>query len=294
MTHRARACLMRQISRTGRLLAACALALGALGALATAAPAASAAATASTSGWLRLANLSPGAPTFDIYLYAVGSTDARLVLRGISYGMVSGYQVIPAGSYTVATRMAGQPASSAPALSSTVAVSAGHAYTMASTGPSSDPRLELLSDQLTTPKGRAVVRIIQASLHESQVTVTASGHVLARDLAFGSATTYATVPPGHWNVRAAGRTMSATARDAWTAGTSYTLVVLDGAGHLELECLTDGSGSKAMPGGGAEMGFGGTALRPGPSSLRWLAGMTGGALIAACGGLWLRRTRAAA
>jgi uncharacterized protein DUF4397 len=283
MTHRVPAC------RISRLLAAGAVALAMLGA---AAPAA--ATTAPGTGWLRLANLSPGMPTFDIYLYPVGNTHARLVLRNVSYGMVSGYRAVPAWSYTVAMRKAGQPASSPPVLSATIAVAAGHAYTLASVGPSSGPRIELLRDALTTPKGKALVRIIQASPRQSPVTVTAGRHVLVRDLAFGSATSFATVSPGHWDLRAAGRTMSATAWDTWAAGTTYTLVVLDAPGRLELACLTDGAGSRVRPAGGAAMGFGGTAPGPAPSPLPWLAAMAGGGLIAAGGAAWLRRTRPAA
>lgn len=287
MTHQAPAC------RISRLLAACAVALAMLAANAPAALA-SAATTSSRTGWLRLANLSPGAPTFDIYLYPVDNTHARLVLRNVSYGMVSGYQTVPAWSYTVAMRKAGQPAASLPVLSTTISVTAGHAYTLASVGPSSAPRLELLPDALTTPKGKALVRIIQASPRQSPVTVTAGRHVLVRDLAFGSATGFATVPPGRWELRAAGRTMDATSADTLAAGTTYTVVVLDGTGRLELLCLMDGAGSTARPAGGASMGFGGTAPGPVSSPLPWLAGMAGGGLIAAAGAAWLRRTRPAA
>jgi uncharacterized protein GlcG (DUF336 family) len=271
---------------TARLLAVCAMALSLLAVLA---PAATASSTGSATGWLRLANLSPGTPAFDIYLYPVGNMHATTVLRGISYGMVSGYQTVPDGGYTVAMRMAGQPASSSPVLSSTISVAAGHAYTIASMGPSAAPRLELLSDMLTTPTGKALVRVIQASLRQNKVTVAAGGHVLVRDLAFGSATSYAPIRPGAWKLRATGRTMTTADQKSLMAGTSYTLVVLDAAGHLELDCLMDGAGSKADPAGGAAMGFGGTAPRV-PSPLPWLAGLAGGLLLAASGVLWLRRT----
>jgi uncharacterized protein GlcG (DUF336 family) len=285
MTHPVRAGL------GARLLAVCAMALGLLAVLA---PAASASATVTSStGWLRLANLSPGAPTFDIYLDPVGNMQATLVLRDISYGMVSGYQTVAAGGYTVTMRMAGKPASSSPVLSQTISVRAGHAYTIASMGPSTAPRLELLNDMLTTPKGKALVRVIQASLHQSQVTVAAGGHVLVRDLAFGSATSYGAVRPGTWKLHATGQTTTAASQKSLMAGTSYTLVVLDGTGHLELVCLMDGAGSRADPAGGAAMGFGGTAPRV-LSPLPWLAGIAGGLLLAASGALWLRRTRPAA
>jgi hypothetical protein len=284
MTHPVRRAL------AARLLALCAMALGLLAVLT---PAATASPAGSPTGWLRLANLSPGTPAFDIYLYPVGNTRATLVLRGIGYGMVSGYRTVPAGGYTVAMRTAGQPASSSPVLSSTISVGAGHAYTIASLGPAAGPRLELLSDMLTTPTGKALVRVIQASLRQNQVTVAAGGHVLVRNLAFGSATSYAAIPPGTWKVRATGPAMTAASRESLMAGTSYTIVVLDSAGHLELTCLMDGAGSKADPTGGAAMGFGGTAPRV-PSPLPWLAGLAGGLLLAAGGALWLRRTRPAA
>jgi uncharacterized protein DUF4397 len=286
MTHRAR---VRLVSR---LLAACAATLGLLAAVAPAAVASTAPAVG-PAGYLRLANLSPGAPTYDVYLYPVGNTHARLVLRNISYGMVSAYQAVPAGGYTVALRKAGMPARSLPVLSSTISVSAGRAYTMASLGPSSDPRLELLPDTRTTPEGKALVRVIQASLRQTRVTLTAGRHVLVRHLAFGGATSYAAVTPGTYDVRATGPSASTADRDTWAAGTTYTLVVLDGAGGLQLVCLTDEASSKTRPAGAAPLGFGGTAPRPG-SPLGWLAGLAGGGLLTGTGALWLRRTRPAA
>jgi Domain of unknown function (DUF4397) len=302
---RQRGTTIHRVRRAGRLLTAGLLALAALalagGAPALAAPAAgqraahaSAAARAQT-GWVRLANLSPGAPTYDIYLYPVGNMHATLVLRSISYGMVSGYQMVAAGGYTVALRMVGKSASSVPVLSGTVSVGAGQAFTIASVGPSSAPRLEVLSDMLTAPKGQASVRIIQAALQQSRITVTAGGYTLVRGLAFGDATSFATVDPGTWELHASGSTMSASQRETWSAGTTYTLVILDGTGgQLELEGLMDGAASKVQPSGAAPMGFGGTAPRPPASPLPWLAGMAGGGALAAGGALWLRRTRAVA
>jgi hypothetical protein len=289
--------MIHRVRQVWRLLTACLLALPvlALPVLAFAGPAVAAPASATGTGWMRLANLSPGAPTYDIYLYSVGDMNAMLVLHGISYGMVSGYQTVPAGSYTVDLRMVGKPASSPPVLSSTVSVSIGQAFTIASVGPSSAPRLEVLSDALTTPKGQAMVRIIQASLRQTRVTVTAGHYTLVHGLAFGDATSFATVDPGSWELSAAGPTTSASRRETWAAGTSYTLVVLDGTGgKLELDCLTDEAGSKVQPSGGAPMGFGGTAPRPPASPLPWLGGMAAGAALAAAGALWLRRTRAVA
>src|SRR5882757_7325016 len=51
-------------------------------------------------GWVRLAHMSPNTPPVDVYLYSFGDPRARLVLRHVSYGMVSPYQEVPAGDYT--------------------------------------------------------------------------------------------------------------------------------------------------------------------------------------------------
>jgi hypothetical protein len=286
MLHRARACPTR------RLLALLSAVLAAVAVMAPAATAATA--TGAATGWLRLANLSPGEPMFDIYLYPVGDSQATLMLKNIGYGTVSAYQQIPAGNYSVVMRKAGSAAGSPPMLSTTILVGAGDAYTLASVGPSSAPRMELLDDMLSPPKGKALVRVIQASTRQSRVTVSAGGHVLVSDLAFGSATSYATVTPGRWNLRASGGSMTAADRDTWAAGSTYTLVVLDGAGHLALDCLTDSAASEARPVGGAPMGYGGTAPRPAPAPAGWLTALAGGLLITAAGALWLRRIRAVA
>lgn len=285
MTYRARA------RRFSGWLAACVLTLAALAGPFAPAARASGTASASGPGWVRLAQLSPGAPAVDIYLSAIGASRAMLVLRSVGYGMVSGYHAVPAGGYTVAMRQAGQPAGTAPVLSDTISVTAGHAYTIASLGPASAPRFQALDDPMSTPKGQALLRIIQASAQQTRVTVTANGHVLVRGLAFGSATSFASLAPGAWNLRAAGPSMSAASRDTLMADTTYTLVVLDQAGHLHLDCLMDEAGSRKRPAGGAEAGFGGTAPRPAPAPLPWLAGMAGGSLMAAGGALWLRRAR---
>src|ERR1700691_3908197 len=118
------------------------------GMLAGAASAASAAPASSSVGWIRLAHLSPNTPAVDVYLYSYGDPSAMTVLKSVAYGDVSPYMKLATGEYTVAGM-----------------------------GPASGLRLEILTDQLTTPPGQALVRVIQASLHENQVTVTAGSKV---------------------------------------------------------------------------------------------------------------------
>src|SRR5487761_749146 len=276
--------------RIVRLLAAFALVAGWLAAAVPAAMASPAAATRQATGYLRLAHLSPNTPAVDVYLYSVCNSSAMVVVHHESYGTVSAYQPVPAGDYTVAMRAAGKSSSSPPVLSTTVRILAGHAYTVAGLGPAAGLRLQVLDDSLTTPPGRSLVRVIQASLKEHMVTVTAGGQTLTKNLAFGSVTSYVSVPAGTWKVTATGTT-TASKSITLSADTTHTLVLLDDPGRLVIDPLTDAAGSNLMPSGSPGTGFGGMAPRPGTSPLPWVAAKALGALVAAAGTLGLRRRR---
>jgi spore coat protein U-like protein len=273
--------------RIARLLAAGALAAG-LSVFATPGAMASPA-TSASSGWLRLAHLSPNTPAVDVYLYALHNSSAMVVLHHVAYGTVSSYETVAAGSYVVAMRAAGAGSGTPPVLSTSINVAADHAYTVAGMGPKSGLRLQVLDDALTTPEGRSLVRVIQASLQQNRVTVTAGSQVLARNLAFGTLTSYQSVAPGTWTVSVTGPSKHATKSISLVADTSHTLVVLDDPGNLTVVNLTDAAGSNLMPSGSPGTGFGGMAPRPGSSPLPWVAMAAVGLLACAATGLRLRR-----
>ncbi|MGH3174031.1 MAG: DUF4397 domain-containing protein, partial [Streptosporangiaceae bacterium] len=187
---------MRLLRRLARLIAITALLGGTAARVAATSPAASAAPAAGRSGWIRIAHLAPQAPAMDMYVYPFGSPGRPLVLKDVSYGAVSAYMAVSPGQYTVAMRGFGAPASSKPALTTSFMVGAGTAYTLAALGPDPGLRTEVLKDQMTTPAGKAVVRVLQASLKQHRVTVRYGPEVLARQLAFGAATSYTAVSPG--------------------------------------------------------------------------------------------------
>lgn len=274
----------RKVSGFRGVLAVCALSLGLL---AIAAPASSA---AQGTGWLRLAHLSPNTPAVDVYLYSFGNPAARVVLRHVSYGTVSPYLPVAAGLYTVAMRSAGASATSAPVLSTAVRVRAGDAYTVAGMGPLAGLRLQVFTDRLTAPPGRAMIRVIQASMRQHLVTVRAGTDVLARDLTFASATSYQAVPPGTSTLRAAGATEHAALKVSMAAGSIHTLVVLDEPGHLKIVSLVDAAGSRVLPAGGPATGLGGTAPLAGPSTDPWLVTVAAGLLLTLAGLVRIRRT----
>ena len=271
-----------------RLIAACALALGLAGTLAAGASAASA---ATGTGYLRLAHLSPNTPAVDCYLYSFGNPSAMVVLHHVAYGEVSPYEAVASGEYTVAMRAAGAPASAKPVLSTTVDVVNGHAYTVAGMGPLAGIRLQVIGNSLAMTRNSALVRVIQASMHQTSVTVTAGTKVLGHGLNFTKVTRYKTVHPGILTITATGTTEHGSAQVTLAPDTIYTVVVLDNSGELKIDPLVDSAGSKIMPAGSAATGLGGTAARPGASLLPWIGAAAAGLLIAAGGTVRLRRRR---
>ena len=271
-----------------RLITAAGLLAGMAGLLGAGAATASA---GTGTGYLRLAHFSPNTPAVDVYLYSFGDPSAMVVLHHVAYGDVSPYEPVSSGEYTVAMRAAGEAASSKPVLSTTIDVVSGDAYTVAGVGPFSGIRLQVLNDRLTTPADKSLVRVIQASMHENTVTVTAGTKTLGTNLSFTTVTRYKTVNPGTVTVTATGPTEHGSGVFTLAPDTIYTFVVLDDPGQLKLTALVDASGSQAMPAGGAATGFGGTAPRPGDALLPWVGAAAAGLVIAAGGLARLRRRR---
>jgi hypothetical protein len=269
------------------------LASGLMLAAAPAAPAAAHAAKTTTAGWIRLAHLSPNTPPVDVYLYSFGDPKAKIVLKHVGYGDVSPYMKVASGEYSVAMRAAGAKPGSPPVLSTTVHIAPGAAYTVAGLGPAKALRLAVLQDRLTTPKGQSVVRVIQASLRDQKVTVTAGSQVLARQLGFGEVTNYRTAHPGTWAVHVTGAAGMATQPVTLAPDTIHTLVVLDGAsGSLMIDNLQDAAGSAVMPRGPVATGLGGTAPAPAASPAPWAATVAAGLLCSAAAAAYrLRRAR---
>jgi len=281
---------MKATALTGRTLATVGLlALGLGVAAAGTARASSASGAGTATGWIRLAHLSPNTPAVDVYLYSFGDSSAMIVLRHVSYGTVSPYEQVAAGDYSVAMRAAGASASSPAVLSTAVDIAAGHAYTVAGLGPESGLRLAVLDDQLTTPPGQALVRVIEASLVQRVATVTFDGVTIARKLGFGSVSSYQPVTPASGTIAVTDGSGHVTAEVSLKADTVHTIVVLDGTNGLETVDLLDAAGNTADPLGGVATGFGGTAPRGPSSPVPWLVAIAAGLSLALTAGLRLRR-----
>ncbi len=252
-------------------------------------PKAALASTASSgSGWIRLAHLSPNTPAVDVYLYSFGDPTAELVLHHVGYGVVSPYESLAAGDYSVAMRAAGAVDTTKPVLSTSLTVAPGGAYTVAGLGPESGLRLQVLKDQLSTPPGKTLVRVIQASLQQHVVTVTWNGQPAVTNLSFGSVSSYQAATPATATLHVSGESETASATITLAAGTVHTLVVLDGPKGLVVDNFLDAAGSGDAPAGGVATGLGGTAPKV-PSPMPWVYLIGAGLLLAAAGGLAARR-----
>lgn len=175
-----------------------------------------------------------------------------------------------------------------PPVSATAATAATHAH-----GKSLSP------ESRGTARGtdHALVRVIQAAQRPHRVTVTLGGQVLSHGQVFASVTPYHAVRPGTWTIRAEGAAEHAATRVTLAAGSTSTLIVVAGPGHLIVSVRQDSAGRAAAPKAGAAAP-GGPAPKAGGSAVPWLV-LGGTVLLLALAGLarlrqfrWARRVAA--
>jgi hypothetical protein len=294
------------------LLAVLGIVLGAAAGVALVAPAAVAAANAAAAdpgpAYLRAAHLVPDLPAMDVTLSSFsgpapeGPSEPVLTITA-GYGDVGEYAPLEPGFYAVALRPAGSPADAAPILSATFEALPGQAYTGAGVGTADDARLAFFEDDLAAPgDGSARIRVVNAARQADPVEVVAvDGPVVARDAAYATPTTYATVPAQSWQLRAAGGAVQGTATTELASNAVYSLLVLEGeGGSLTVRPVLDAAGATQTPVGGAATGLGGLAqggtgsdlVLTGPVGVVGAAGVA--AALAAAAVLFVARRRASA
>ena len=227
---------------------------------------ASGALPAARPGFVSLGNLSADPSPVDVYLYASGDSSPQFVQHGVAYGTILPYRAVNAGDYTVKMRAAGSPASSNPVWSVSLTVKAGGAYTIAPLRANAQQgKLQVIDDNLASPKGKSFVRVIQADLNQGHVTFHCScaagapGNITT-DAAPGSVSPQVPIPTGTWTMSATGPTENTSLPVTLTAGTVYTEIVVaaPGGGIQIINLMTAASPGQA-PTSSASAGFGGTA-----------------------------------
>jgi Domain of unknown function (DUF4397) len=259
---------------------------------------ASASPAAAGTGWISLGNLAQTPSPVDIYLYSSGDSSPQLVQHDVAYGTILPYLSVDSGSYSVKMRAAGSSASSNPVWSVSLTVNAGGAYTVVPLRTSAQAgQLMVIDNNLTTPQGESLVRVIQADIDQGQVTFHCScaagapGNITT-DAAPGTVSPQAKIPTGTWTMSATGPSATASLPVALTAGTVHTEVVVAApGGGIEILNVVDAAGAGQAPSGGVSTGLGGTAPHPAGSPLPWSALIGGGALLVLIGYWRLRRNR---
>src|SRR5262245_9253749 len=206
-------------------------------------------------GYVRLAHLSPDTPDVDVYLSSQSGAIKEQVFKGVGYGVLSAYEALPVGGYTVAMRKSGAKKSEPAVLTTQVSVTADHAYTVAGVGRYADLGLRVLNDDLALPaKNRSKVRIVQGSVRAPVLSVAVDGGAnIANNVEFATTTDYQIVEPGNWRLvisPASGAPPTDVAADLGE-GSVYSLLVLDkGASGLEARLVTDATRRGGIPVGG--------------------------------------------
>ena len=153
---------------------------------------------------VRVAHLSPDAPNVDVYV------NGGVALTDVPFQAISAYLPLAAGSYDITVYATGTTTN--PVIDENLSFVSGKAYTVAATGllnGSGDQAFApaVYEDDLTADTGKARVRLLHASPDAPNVDITLTdGTVLLANVPFRQASNYLPVDPGTYDlqVRVAG------------------------------------------------------------------------------------------
>ena len=188
------------------------------------------------SAYLRAVHASPDAPAVDVRV------DNETVLSNVSFGDVSDYLHLQAGTYDVTIAAAADP--STVVFDDPVTLEARTVTTLAATGEistnasTSFAPVAFSDDAYVPAAGDAALRLVHLSPDAPTVDITAGNGsvVLADNLSFRDATPYATVPAGNYTVEIRGATATNDGPVVTTVNVSLaseTVVTAMAVGYLD-------------------------------------------------------------
>ncbi|MGI8313900.1 DUF4397 domain-containing protein [Halobacillus mangrovi] len=137
---------------------------------------------------VRVLHASPDAPAVDIYV------NGQKILEGVPFKQQSDYLSVAPGQYQIDIYPQGE--TNQPVLSQSVTVEAGKMYTVAAAGKVDNLQLITVADNTTVPSGNSKARFWHLSPNAPAVDIAVKGgNVLFRNVSFGEATNYLTLPP---------------------------------------------------------------------------------------------------
>ena len=147
-------------------------------------------ASAASPSFVRIIHASPFVGTSDVFV------DGSKLLSSFPFGQVTGYATIPPGPHKVQIALVGKGIG-ASALTETLSVSPGVAYTVAAIGTqASNLSLQVFVDNNFLSSGTAKLRVYELSPDAGAVTVTAAGKTLLSGISYQNASDYLVIPAG--------------------------------------------------------------------------------------------------
>src|SRR6202011_1621110 len=147
-------------------------------------------AAATSPAFVRVIHASPDVGTADVFV------DGAKLLSSFAFGAVTGYVPVPPGPHKVQIALVGKGIGGA-AITQTLAVSPGYAYTVAAIGTQqSGLSLEVFVDSNLLSPGTGKFRGFQLSADGGAVSVVARGNMLLNGVGYQNASNYLSIAAG--------------------------------------------------------------------------------------------------
>lgn len=190
-------------------------------------------AKAPSPSFVRIIHASPFVGTADVFL------DGKKLLSSFAFGAITDYAAIPPGPHKVQIALVGKGIGAA-ALTQTLAVSPGLAYTVAATGATvTTLALKVFIDNNFIAPGATKLRVYHLSPNVGSLDLTSNGNAIVQGITYMQASRYHVLPTGSYtfDVNATGGNTQlpiSTTLKANTVTSIFVVGMLNGSPSLEL------------------------------------------------------------
>lgn len=205
---------------------------------------------AQSPSFVRVIHASPFVGTADVFV------DGAKLLSSFGFGSVTDYAAIPAGPHKVQIALVGKGINAA-ALTQTLAVQPGFAYTVAAIGTQpTNLSLEVFVDNNLITPGMAKVRVYHLSPNAGPVNVAAGSTTILQGITYQKASGYLALPVGSYTFNVDATNLNTTlpisvTLKANTVTSIFTVGMFNGTPKLAL-VSAQVSGLPGLPGTGSD------------------------------------------
>jgi Domain of unknown function (DUF4397) len=248
------------------------------------------AASAASPSFVRIIHASPFVGTADVFV------DGSTLLSSFGFGAVTGYAAIPPGPHKVQIALVGKGIGAA-ALTETLSVSPGAAYTVAAIGTqASSLSLQVFVDNNFLSSGTAKLRVYELSPDAGAVTVAAAGNTLLSGISYQNASDYLVIPAGGYTFDVSSPANNATLSTSTSLNANmiaslFVVGMFNGSPKSEL-VTAQTAGLPGVPNTGSDPNAVSQAdAAHGQSSIPWLWPLGIASLLLIGSGFFMRRVR---